>query len=104
MSGGELQKLAIARALYKDSYFCILDEPTAALDPISEAEIYEKMSQLVDEKTVLFISHRMSSCKFCNRIVVLQDGEIIEQGTHSALLDEKGLYYQMFTAQEKMYV
>lgn len=90
LSGGEAQKVAIARALYKDAPFVILDEPTAALDPLAEVEIYEKFDQMVKEKTAIYISHRMSSCKFCDRIVVLQDGKITEIGTHEELIKRQG--------------
>jgi len=103
VSGGEAQKLAIARALYKESPFVILDEPTAALDPRSEAEIYDKFNLLVNNKTSIFISHRMSSTKFCDRILVLDNGEIAETGNHESLVKQNGLYNQMWTAQAKYY-
>ena len=93
LSGGEAQRTAIARALYKDAPFVILDEPTAALDPIAEAEIYEQFSQMTAGKTAVYISHRMSSCKFCDRIIVLDHGRIAEDGTHDTLLaDHANLY------------
>ena len=79
ISGGEAQKIAIARALYKDAPFIILDEPTAALDPIAEAEIYEKFDEIVEDKTAIYISHRLSSCKFCDRIAVFHEGSVIQQ-------------------------
>ena len=104
VSGGEAQKLAIARALYKDAPFVILDEPTAALDPISEAEIYENFNTLVENKTTLYISHRMSSCKFCDRIVVMNQGEIAEEGTHEELLNNQKLYAKLWDAQAKYYM
>ena len=97
LSGGEAQRTAIARALYKDAPFVILDEPTAALDPIAEAEIYEQFSQMISGKTAVYISHRMSSCKFCDRIVVLDHGRIIERGSHEKLIAERGTYYQLYT-------
>ncbi len=103
ISGGEAQKLAIARALYKESPFVILDEPTAALDPRSEAEIYDKFNMLVENKTAIFISHRMSSTKFCDRILVLDNGEITETGNHASLVKQNGLYKKMWTAQAKYY-
>lgn len=103
VSGGEAQKLAIARALYKDASFVILDEPTAALDPISEAEIYEHFDLLVREKTTLYISHRMSSCKFCDRILVLAKGEIVEEGDHEQLVKQNGIYRKLWNAQAKYY-
>lgn len=104
ISGGEAQKLAIARALYKDSPIIILDEPTAALDPKSEAEIYEKFRELVKKKTAIFISHRMSSCKFCDEIIVIDNGTIIQKGNHLELLNDKeGIYYKMWNAQAQYY-
>jgi len=104
ISGGEEQKLAIARALYKDAPFMILDEPTAALDPFSEAEIYEKFNQIIEKKTAVYISHRLSSCKFCDTIIVMNKGSIVQQGTHKQLLaDEHGIYYQLWGAQAQYY-
>lgn len=103
LSGGESQKLAIGRALYKDAPFVILDEPTAALDPYSEAEIYEKFDRLINNKTALYISHRMSSCQFCDRIIVFKDGVIIEDGDHESLLNNKMEYYELFNAQAEYY-
>lgn len=103
-SGGELQKLAIARALYKDAPFIVLDEPTAALDPIAEAEVYENFDKMVDGKTTIYISHRLSSCRFCNNIVVFDSGEIVQHGSHDALVSEQeGLYYKLWTAQAQYY-
>ena len=103
-SGGEAQKVAIARALYKNAPFVILDEPTAALDPIAEAGIYENFDSLVGEKTAVYISHRMSSCKFCDRIVVLDQGEIVEEGTHEELLEQNGIYAKLYQTQAEYYV
>lgn len=104
LSGGEAQKVAIARALYKDAPFVILDEPTAALDPIAEAEIYENFDTLVGDKTAIYISHRMSSCKFCDRIVVINDGRIEEEGSHDFLMEKNGLYAKMYNTQANYYV
>lgn len=104
ISGGEAQKIAIARALYKDSPIVILDEPTAALDPRSEAEIYEKFNTLIENKMSIFISHRMSSTKFCDKVVVLEEGSIYEMGTHNELLKNNGIYYEMWHAQAKYYI
>ena len=103
LSGGEAQKAAIARALYKDAPFVILDEPTAALDPVAEAEIYENFDSLVGDKTAIYISHRMSSCKFCDRIVVVSDGGIAEEGTHETLLKLDGIYANLYNTQAEYY-
>lgn len=103
MSGGELQKVAIARALYKDASFVILDEPTAALDPISEYEIYSKFDEMVNGKTSIYISHRMSSCRFCNDIIVFDNGRIVERGSHDKLLKRNGQYAALWNAQAQYY-
>ena len=104
LSGGEAQKIAIARALYKDAPFIILDEPTAALDPIAEAEIYAKFDEIAGDKTSVFISHRLSSCKFCDEIAVFDKGAVIQQGSHAALLaDSGGKYYALWNAQAQYY-
>ena len=105
LSGGEQQKLAIARALYKNAPVVILDEPTAALDPVAEYEIYKRFDELVGGKTAVYISHRLSSCKFCDRIAVFSEGTIKEYGTHDELLRKKdGIYSEMFTAQAQYYI
>ena len=104
-SGGESQKLAIARALYKDSPIVILDEPTAALDPVAEFEIYSKFNDLIKNKGTLFISHRLSSCKFCHNIAVFDKGKIVQFGNHNLLLgDKKGKYHALWYAQADHYV
>lgn len=104
VSGGEAQKIAIARALYKDAPFIILDEPTAALDPLAEAEIYSKFDEIAGDKTAIFISHRLSSCKFCDEIAVFHEGAVIQQGTHASLVaEENGKYYELWSAQAQYY-
>lgn len=104
VSGGEAQKIAIARALYKDAPFIVLDEPTAALDPIAEAEIYSKFNDIVGDKTAIYISHRLSSCKFCDEIAVFHEGAIIQQGSHAELAaDENGKYHELWCAQAQYY-
>lgn len=104
ISGGEAQKLAIARALYKDAPWVILDEPTSALDPVSEHEIYLRFSELVEEKTAFYISHRMSSCRFCDKIYVFDGGRIVQRGSHKELMNEEGgLYHELWSAQAQYY-
>ena len=104
VSGGEAQKIAIARALYKDAPFIILDEPTAALDPIAEAEIYSKFSEISGDRTAIYISHRLSSCKFCDEIAVFHEGAVIQQGTHEDLVaDQVGKYHELWQAQAQYY-
>ena len=104
LSGGEGQKLALARALYKDAPVVILDEPTAALDPLSEYEIYSRFGSLVEGKTSVYISHRMSSCRFCEEIMVFDQGRIVQRGGHEELLgDETGLYARLWAAQSEQY-
>jgi len=103
ISGGEAQKIAIARALYKDAPLVILDEPTSALDPLSEYEIYKHFDSMVQDKTSIYISHRMSSCRFCDNILVFDNGEIVEEGSHEKLLKNGGLYSQLWQAQAQYY-
>lgn len=104
ISGGEEQKLAIARAFYKDAPFIIFDEPTAALDPIAESEIYSRFNQIVGTKAAIFISHRLSSCRFCKRILVFDQGKIIQCGTHDELIQNRnGKYYELWNAQAQYY-
>ena len=103
-SGGEGQKLAIARALYRNAPIVVLDEPTAALDPISEYEVYKNFDKLVCGKTAIYISHRLSSCRFCDRIIVFNNGSIVEEGSHEELMkNNSGLYYNMYSTQAKHY-
>ncbi len=103
-SGGQRQKLLLARALYKTSAgFLILDEPTAALDPLAEKALYETYHELTAGKSVLFISHRLASTQFCDRIIYLAEGRVLEEGTHQALLDARGAYYELYEVQGKNY-
>ena len=105
LSGGELQKLLLARALYKKAPLMVLDEPTAALDPLAEAEVYRKFNQITQNKTAVYISHRLSSCRFCDDIVVLHQGRVVQQGSHDALVSQKeGLYFKLWQAQAQYYV
>lgn len=103
LSGGEMQKLLLARALYREASLILLDEPTAALDALAETEIYEKYRTLMQGKSVLFISHRLASTRFCDQIILLSEGEMKEQGTHAELMKKQGLYYKMFQIQSKYY-
>lgn len=104
ISGGEAQKLAIARALYKDAAFVILDEPTASLDPIAEHEIYSRFNDMVKDKTAVYISHRLSSCRFCDRILVFDNGQLIQDGSHENLLENPdGKYSELWNAQAQYY-
>jgi ATP-binding cassette subfamily B protein len=105
ISGGEAQKLALARALYHDAPIVILDEPTAALDPFAEQEIYRKFDALIGGKTVLYISHRLSSCYFCDKIAVFDKGKLVQFGIHQALLaDTQGKYFELWDTQAKYYI
>lgn len=104
ISGGEAQKIALARALYKNAPFIILDEPTAALDPIAEYEVYSKFNEIVQDKTAIYISHRLSSCRFCDVIAVFDGGQIVQRGVHDRLLqDTHGKYYELWNAQAQYY-
>ena len=98
-SGGEKQKLLLAKAIYKNAPVLILDEPTAALDPIAENELYLKYNEMTSGKISFFISHRLSSTRFCDRILFIKDGKIAESGTHEELMALKGSYYRMYQVQ-----
>ena len=103
LSGGQIQKLLLARALYRNPSLILLDEPTAALDAIAESEIYEIYSKVLREKTSLFISHRLASTRFCDQIILLDNGKIAEQGTHDELMQLQGKYAEIFKIQSKYY-
>ena len=104
ISGGEAQKIAISRALYKNAPFLILDEPTAALDPIAEADIYARLGSIVGDRTAIFISHRLSSCRFCDEILVFEGGQIVQRGMHEDLIrNSNGKYAALWQAQAQYY-
>ena len=102
-SGGEAQQIALARALYKDAPIIVLDEPTAALDPQAEYDMYQSFDSLIGEKSALYISHRLSSCQFCDRIIVIKEGNIIEEGTHKQLINRGGYYAHLYGLQSSYY-
>jgi ATP-binding cassette subfamily B protein/ATP-binding cassette subfamily C protein len=103
-SGGEMQRLAIARAVYKDTPVIVLDEPTSALDPRAEFEIYDSFNKISDNRTSVYISHRLSSSKFCDCIAVFDKGEITEYGSHGELIAKGGLYKELYTMQADLYL
>lgn len=102
-SGGETQRLMLARALYKNAPIILLDEPTAALDPLAEADMYQKYDSLSDGKSSVYISHRLASTRFCDRIVLIDNASICEEGTHEQLLKAGGKYARLFEVQSKYY-
>ncbi len=103
LSGGEAQKLVFARSIYKDAPFCILDEPTSALDALAELHLYQQFDSILKNKTAIYISHRLSSTRFCNRILLFKEGEIVEMGTHDELIKLNGEYCNMFATQANYY-
>lgn len=103
LSGGMVQKLMLARAMYKDSPILVLDEPTAALDPIAESTMYEEYEKITKNKSSIFISHRLASTKFCDRIIYLENGQILESGTHEELMNMNGRYAEIFQVQSQYY-
>lgn len=102
-SGGEVQKLLLARALYRDAPLLVLDEPTAALDPIAESILYQNYNQISEGKTAVFISHRLASTSFCDRVILIENGAVCEEGSHASLLEAKGKYYKLFEMQARYY-
>ena len=107
LSGGQEQRLILARTLYRLMYqgatLLLLDEPTAALDPLAEQAFYRQYEQMTEGRSAIFISHRLASTQFCDRVLVLKEGRIIEEGTHQELLAKKGYYEEMFTIQSQYY-
>lgn len=103
LSGGQAQKMALARALYCDTQILVLDEPAAYLDPIAEMELYERFSRLFRDKTCIFISHRLSSVKFCDKVIMMEQGRISGYGTHEELMEENSYYNTMWSAQSQPY-
>jgi ATP-binding cassette subfamily B protein len=102
-SGGETQRLMLARALYKDAPVIVLDEPTAALDPIAESDVYNRYNELTAGRTSIYISHRLASTLFCDRIILLDSGQITEEGTHQELINRKGKYAELYNIQSQYY-
>ena len=103
LSGGETQRLMLARALYKNAPIVVLDEPTAALDPIAEYDMYQKYSHMTQGKSSVYISHRLASTRFCDRIILLENSMIAEEGTHESLMKKGGKYAELFAVQSKYY-
>ena len=103
VSGGQWQRLAIARGFYKDSEIIVLDEPTAAIDPLEEYEVYNNFKKIAKDKIALLVTHRMGSCKIADRIIVVDDGQIVEEGTHEELMNKNGYYHKMYEAQAQWY-
>ena len=103
LSGGQSQRIALARAIYKEGEIVVLDEPTAALDPLAEYDLYSMFNELVRDKTTVFVSHRLSSTRFCDRVLLLEEGRIAEEGTHKELMAMNGLYTGIFKKQAHYY-
>ena len=102
-SGGEKQKLALARALFKDAPVLILDEPTSALDPLAEERLYRNFNDWIGDKTGIFISHRLSSTRFCQKVALFEDSHLVEYGSHDELMKKKGKYYDLYETQAELY-
>ena len=103
LSGGQIQKIALARALYRNNSILVLDEPTSALDPISEHKLMRSLKQVTKARTVFLISHRLSSVRYADCIYFMENGRIIEHGTHNELMKQRGKYFEMFTIQASAY-
>lgn len=103
LSGGETQRLMLARALYKDAPIVVLDEPTAALDSIAEAELYQKYNEMTKGKSSVYISHRLASTRFCDRIILIENSRIAEEGSHETLMEQGGRYAYLFSVQSQYY-
>lgn len=104
LSGGEWQRVALSRALYKESEILVLDEPTAAIDPLTEADILSSFMDICNGKTSIIVTHRLGSCLYADKIIVLKEGEVAEIGTHSELIQQEGVYFNMFHSQAKNYI
>lgn len=102
-SGGEKQKLALARALYKNAPVVVLDEPTSALDAIAEQNLYESFDRMIGDKSAVYISHRLASTRFCDKVAMFEDGNVIELGSHDELMKKDGAYAHMFNVQAQYY-
>ena len=103
LSGGEMQRLMLARLLYRDSPIIVLDEPTAALDAIAESDIYNRYQELTRGRTSIYISHRLASTRFCDRVILIENGKIMQEGTHQELMEKGGRYAELFEIQSKYY-
>lgn len=99
LSGGQKQRIALARAFYRNTDIIILDEPTAALDPVSEKIVFDKINRMAKDKTVIFVSHRIMSTMFCDKIILVENGRIIEMGTHKELMSMNGTYAELYNLQ-----
>jgi ATP-binding cassette subfamily B protein len=104
LSGGQWQRIAIARALFSDSAFVILDEPTASLDPLAESEMYQSFANILQDRGCIMISHRLASAKMADKIIVIDDGVVVESGKHDTLIEANGLYAKMWKAQSSWYM
>ena len=103
LSGGEKQRLMMARAIYKEGSLIILDEPTAALDPIAESELYQEYNEIAENRTAIFISHRLATTKFCSKIILMEKGKIADIGSHDDLMENNEIYREMYINQSKHY-